>query len=213
MNKILLIICFAALSTASFAQGDDRKEDKKCALWFDILMGLNLTSIHGDGESWQGLLPGGFFGVGTNLMCFSEEIKLRTEVAFSMQGSPYESYQYEPGGGSSTSNGSKVRLNYLVVPITLAYTGKRGIGFEGGFQPGVLVSAKDKHEGGNENVKEFYNGFDLGFVAGINYRPKNKRLGVGLRVIPGLSNINSSDNMYAGKDRNMNLSLRMAYKL
>lgn len=83
---------------------------------------------------------------------------------------------------------------------------------EAGLQPGLLLSAKDKQNGSSTDAKEFYNGFDLGLVAGIGYQPPKSKWSFGLRFVPGLTNINK-ESTYSVKDRNWAASLRLSYSL
>ena len=76
-----------------------------------------------------------------------------------------------------------------------------------GIQPGLLLSAKDKYEGITDDYKEYVNNFDFGIPIGVGYEFKNN-LGVGIRVVPGLMNINAESD---AKDRNLVAALRVTY--
>ena len=128
-----------------------------------------------------------------------------------MQGGKYKSMynmDYMPGGTYGTSSSSATtRLNYLNFPLLVRYQREPRHGFfaEAGLQPGFLLSAKD--DGGN--IKDGLNKFDVGIPVGAGYQFQNK-FGVGLRVTPGLTNINK-DAEY--KNRNIVVSLRASYTL
>lgn len=213
MNKFILLIAFMSLSVAGFSQDDpgDEKMKKKCMLFLALSGGLNLSGISGESESFSGGLLGGNLGFDIPFLCLNEEISFHGGLGFSMQGSKYKSYDYEPGGGSSNSDAS-LRLNYLVIPVTARFKAKKGFMAEAGLQPGLLLSAKDKQNGSSTDAKEFYNGFDLGLVAGIGYQPPKSKWSFGLRFVPGLTNINK-ESTYSVKDRNWAASLRLSYSL
>jgi hypothetical protein len=214
MNKFILSIVFLSLTMQGFAQDDlpsDDKKKKKCIIILTLMGAINFSGIGGESESYEGGLLGGNAGLDIPLICLSDKISFHGGLGFSMQGSKYKSYQYEPGGGSSEGNAS-LRLNYLVVPLTARLTGKNGFQAEAGLQPGLLLSAKDKHNGNTNDAKESYNGFDLGLVAGIGYKPPKSNWGFGLRFVPGLTNINK-ETTYSVKDHNWTASLRLSYSL
>jgi hypothetical protein len=124
------------------------------------------------------------FGVQAGVMVpvakFSESMDLRVEINGSMQGAKYEE-----------DNGLKGRVNmfYFNAPIVVRYKTSSGFFGEAGIQPGYLVSAKDKYSGKTEDFKDYVNKFDFGIPIGVGYEFKNN-IGVGLRLIEGLTNIN-----------------------
>lgn len=72
-----------------------------------------------------------------------------------------------------------------------------------------MLSAKDKYDGDSYDYREWIKTFDLGIPLGVGYEFPNN-FGVGLRVIPGITNINAGD--YASyKDRNFVVALRGTY--
>jgi len=102
-----------------------------------------------------------------------------------------------------------VRLNYLVAPVTATYETKSGFFGEAGLRPGLLLSAKDKHNGESTDIKSEYKGFDMSAVLGVGYQFKNN-LGVELHYFPGIVNINKTGTL---KDRNRTVSLGAYYRL
>jgi Outer membrane protein beta-barrel domain len=214
MKKYILLFGLLSLTASAFSQSDeeDDKKKKKCDDFFYLTAGLNGSGIGGASDSYTGVLLGLYLAAGLDILCLDEKIKFRTELAFSMQGSKYEGYSYEPGGGSTTNDNS-VRLNYLALPVTAQYKTKKGLIGEAGFQPALLLSAKDKFRGGSANVRDDYNKFDLGLIVGAGYKPPKSKFGVGLRFVPGITNINNHDGPNRVKDHNWNLSLRLSYSL
>jgi hypothetical protein len=73
------------------------------------------------------------------------------------------------------------------------------------------LSAKEKYEDENDDIKDYMKIFDLGIPIGIGYQI-NEKISVGLRFIPGITKIfedaDSDDN-----ERNMVFALRGTYTL
>jgi len=87
----------------------------------------------------------------------------------------------------------KVSLSYIYVPILYNYVSNNGIYFEGGVQPGILVSAKDKYDDGDSyDYKDYIKTFDLGIPVGAGYWV-NDRLSVGARAVIGLTTIDTDE--------------------
>ena len=173
----------------------------------EVFAGGNMSDKSGTDPGYTPI-PGIMLGAQTQLVNITDEISLGLGVVYSMQGGKYESSEYIPGGTYGTRSNTS-RLNYLNFPVLIRYRKARGGFFgEAGIQPGLLVSAKDK---GNEttDIKDEINKLDVGIPLGVGYKFKNK-FGVGLRVTPGLTNVNK-DASY--KNRNMVASFRAIYTL
>jgi hypothetical protein len=169
------------------------------AITFSAVAGLSKSSIVGESDSWKDPV-GAQAGVIVSLTNFSESLSLKAEANISMQGAKWEEF----------INGlveGRVNLLYLNVPVVVRYRFKNGIFAEAGIQPGLLLMAKDKYNGITEDYKDNVNTFDLGIPAGIGYEFK-KRYSVGLRVIQGITNINSVSD---AKDYNFVAALRFIY--
>jgi hypothetical protein len=169
------------------------------AITFSVVAGLSKSSIVGQSDSWKDPL-GGQAGVIVSLSNFSESLSLKAEANISMQGAKWE---------ENIDGVLKGRTNllYLNVPVVLRYRFKNGIFAEAGIQPGLLLMAKDKYNGSTYDYKDYVNTFDLGIPAGIGYEFK-KRYAIGLRVIQGITNINSES---GSKDYNFVAALRFIY--
>jgi outer membrane immunogenic protein len=220
MKKTFMIVSLLATSILLQAQLDfdslELKKKKKCEPRLLMRAAINFSSIGGDSESYQGLLPGAQLGVGTPLAKLSRNTAVFVEALYSMQGSSYEEGgSYEPGGGGGGSYNyeGKVKLSYINFPITARYQSPGGFFGEAGIQPGILVGAKDKVGGNSNNYKDHLNTFDLGVVVGAGFQ-FNDNIGVGVRATPGITNINKKRPGYDGnKDRNFVLSLGAVYTL
>jgi hypothetical protein len=188
--SIFSLMAFLAIITRLYAQIDN----------VSAVVGIGKSSIVGESDSWQD--PFGFqVGVSAPLVKFSEPLSLRGEINFSSQGANWE----ESYGGTSLSG--KVSLLYLEAPIVVRYQAKNGFYGEAGLQPGLLLSAKDKYSGHSDDYKDYVNVFDLGLPLGVGYEFENN-FGIGIRVIPGLLNINKED---SAKDRNLLALVRATY--
>ena len=204
LTGVLVIVSIQAQNTVPKDQGQTKK--KKVDFYYEAFGAVDLASISG-GSSYNSPLFGGQFGVGVTVLGFSEMISLRTELAFSMQGG-----KYNEGSGSSSTNGH-LRLNYLILPIFGRYQTTMGFYADLGVQPGLLLTATDVYSGyysGSDDVKDQLNGFDFGIVIGIGYKFKN-RIGVGIRVVPGVTNIAKNDPGYVYNEHNFVATLRGSY--
>ena len=123
-------------------------------------------------------------------------LDLRAEANVSMQGAKWEDEDTK----------GRTNLVYINTPVVARYQSGFGFFAEAGIQPGFLISAK-RYEGTVDNILVNMRKLDLSFPIGIGYEFKSN-FGVGLRVIPGLTDITR----YAsGKDRNFVIALRGTY--
>ena len=201
MRKLLFLLSSCLVSQLMVAQiepdsnGDQKK--KKIDNFLFVAFGLQSCGINGDSESYDEALIGFHVGIGIRLLELNNILGIRTELNYSTQGSKY----------SDTYASGKVMLNYINLPIVLRGTSKGGFYGEAGVQPGLLVSAKDKYNDETYDYKDYINSFDFGGLLGVGYQ-KN-RIGVGIRLAQGLSNINKDEEDY--KDRNFVASLRTTF--
>lgn len=199
MRKYLLLLLASVfclqLSAQLYSDSTGQKKKKKMDHFLYGTVGFQLSGINGDSDSYNEMLPGFHFGLGIRLAELSDVVGLRTELTYSSQGSRYDDYVK-----------GKVILSYLTLPVLIRAGSKSGFYGEGGIQPGLLLSAKDKWEDQSYDFKEYVNSFDFSVLLGAGYQ-KN-RLGVGLRIAPGLSNINKDSD---SKDRNFVGSIRTTF--
>jgi Outer membrane protein beta-barrel domain len=210
ITLVLLCTVVVALAQSGFKKNDDDKKKKIVPRVF-FHGGLHFSNIGGGSESYFGILPGGYLGVGIHLFNLKEELSIDGGIGFSMEGSRYKNSDYMPGGNYSETE-NKVRLNYLRFPFTVKYGKENGFYGRAGLQPGLLVSAKDRHSGGVADVKDNYNGFDIGLLFGAGYNLKG-HFGVGVGFAPGISNINKKGGPDDDKkDRNRTFSFGAFYR-
>jgi len=172
-----------------------------CASQLDVVLGLTRSSITGE-DSWKGLY-GIQAGAIMPIYNFSDPLSLRAEANITTQGARWEEESYDMEG--------KVSLLYLNFPVVVRYLHESGFFAEAGLQPGILLSAKEKYEDENDDIKDYMKIFDMGIPLGIGYQI-NEKISVGLRFIPGITKIfedaDSDDN-----DRNLVFALRGTYTL
>lgn len=201
MRKFLILLSsclIAQLLMAQILPGSEKDgKKKKIDNFFFAVFGLQYCGINGDSESYDEALIGFHVGVGIRLLEFNNNFGIRTEINYSTQGSKY----------SDTYVSGKVMLNYINLPILVRGTSKSGFYGEAGVQPGILVSAKDKYNDETYDYKDYINGFDFGGLLGLGYQ--KKKVGVGIRIAQGISNINKDEDEY--KDRNFVASLRTTF--
>lgn len=205
MKKLLMLLCLMGLLSTTYAQEDKMDKYKRLT---KLYAAWDIAKISGNEPSFSPL-PGFQGGVEFSLANISKDLLLGAGINYSMQGGKSKSYEYIPGGnyGNSTSN---LRLNYLNFPVFAHYQ-KEGHGFyaEAGLQPGLLLSAKTKGSNSSD-IKADLKKLDVAVIAGVGYKFKNK-IGVGLRVAPGLTNINKNKDQT--RARNMVAGLSISYSL
>ena len=170
------------------------------AVTYSVVAGLSKSSIVGESESWKDPI-GGQAGIIISIANFSESMSFKIEANLSMQGAKWEETI------NQTPVEGRTNLLYLNLPLVIRYRFKKGFFAEAGVQPGLLLSAKDKYSGITDDYKDYVNKFDLSIPVGIGYEFK-KNFAVGLRAIPGITNINAEG---TAKDRNFVVALRGIY--
>ena len=185
MKKVL----FAAV--AVFAFGAANAQEVK----FGAKAGLNLSNITGDIEDNSmklGFQVGGFAEIG-----ISEKFAIQPELLYSAQGTKYD------GEGNAKTN-----LDYLNVPVMAKYYVAEGFSIEAGPQIGFLLSAKDKYDGGEDDIKDFLNSTDFSFNFGAGY-DVTENINLGLRYGLGLNDLNKEGE---GSIKNSNFAFAVGYK-
>jgi hypothetical protein len=179
---------------------------KKAIFTWAWMMTITLGGITGDSESYSSSAPGVSIGGKVPVAILPNQAAIIAGIKYSQEGSQYTSSQYIPGGQEQKVE-NKVRLNYLRLPIMVRKYTKSGFYGEAGLQPGLLLSAKDKHDGQTDNLKGDYKTVDMGLGFGIGYEFK-KFAGIHLSFNPGITNINKKGGPNDGKkDRNQSFAL------
>ncbi len=168
-----------------------------------IKAGANITKV--DGKSFKqefryGYNVGGFAEIG-----LGKRFAFEPEVLFNQYSSTLDSSYKSIYENVISSNQSKVKLNYLSIPLLLDYKLLGPIHIQAGPQFAVLMS-QDKNflqNGGNA----FKNG-DFSMIAGVQL--KLAQLRVTGRYLIGLNNINDIDNQDKWKNQVVQLSVGIA---
>ncbi len=97
---------------------------------------------------------------------------------------------------------SKIKLNYLSIPLLLNYNVSKGISLQGGAQYGILMG---QNQNLLENGKEAFKKGDFSLLGGLQLKLSGIRL-YG-RYAVGLSNINDIDNKDQWKNQSIQLGI------
>jgi hypothetical protein len=213
MKQAFLTLSLLLAATILFAQDViDIKKTNKATQNILFHGGLNFSGIYGESESYDKNLAGPYAGFDFTLIKPLENLKLNFGLFYSAEGSKYEFSEYIPGGMEESSTGT-VRLNYLRFPLVAKYGKEEGFFASAGLRPGLLLSAKEKRTDETNDLKDNFNGFDMGLQFSLGYQFKNN-FGVNLGYAPGLSGINKKTGMYeAVKDRNGLVFAGLHYRL
>jgi hypothetical protein len=189
MKKALsVLVVLTMISTATFAQ-----------LSGGIRAGLNLTNQKFKSDDFdlddKGDMKAGF-QIGLYLVGnLSEKLAVQPELVFS-------------GFGANGDDGD-LKMNYLSIPVLLRYNINEMINIHAGPQFGILMSAK----GDDDDVKDLYNGADIGLAIGLGL--DFGKFNAGARYYQGMTNV-ASDDFTLGSDlkaTNSAIQLVVGYKL
>lgn len=167
-NLIAVLLVFMIIGTTS-AQSFN----------LGIKGGLNLYTIGGDNDGSYDYKPSFHIGLLGHIH-MSDNFALQPELVFSAQGAKY--------GGDQ-----KLDLNYINVPVLFQYMFDNGFRLEAGPQVGFLVSA----EADGTDIKDNFDGTDVGIAIGMSYVNPASNFGYDVRYNHGLTNINENDNVDA----------------
>ena len=167
---------------------------------FSVVAGPLYSTIMGDSDSYNGTI-GAQAGVIVNVLNLSQALRVLAELNVSLQGAGWDEGEYK----------GRTNLLYANVPLVLRYQSESGFYGEAGIQPGLLLSAKDKEDGDSWDIKDYISNLDISIPLGAGYIFENN-LGVGIRVIPGLMNVNSDDGDWSEwTDHNFVVAFRVIY--
>ncbi len=165
--------------------------------------GTNVTKI--DGKSFNeefkyGYHVGGFAEIG-----ISPKFSIQPEVMFNQYSTSLDSNYKALYQNAINSNQSKVKLNYLSVPLILDYKFLGPIHLQAGPQFGVLMN-QDKNF--LQNGADAFKKGDFSMLGGAEIHLSKLRI-TG-RYVVGLNNINDIDNRDKWKNQGFQLSLGLA---
>ena len=176
MKYYLLSIAAAFMVFAASAQ-DNPTSGNGIAL--GIKAGVNFATLSNDPsnnvKARVGFHAGGFVEIP-----IFDKFSIQPEILYSAQ------------GDKSGSPSSKTNLDYLIIPVMAKYYIKEGFSLEVGPQGGFLLSAKDKGDGYNEDIKDAVESTDFGVNFGVGYKMETG-LSFNVRYNLGLSHVDKYD--------------------
>jgi hypothetical protein len=167
---------------------------------FGIKGGINLSGIHNDNNTSFDSKTGFHLGVLWHIH-LAKQFAMQPEVVFSTQG-----MKYKAGTSNATLN-----LDYVNVPLLFQYMFDNGFRFQAGPQLSFLVNAKSKNGNTSTDLKNNYNGIDLGAAIGMSYVHVPSGFGVDARYNIGLNNINK-DGSVNSYNRGLQLGVFYLFK-
>ncbi|WP_434063904.1 porin family protein [Mangrovimonas cancribranchiae] len=171
--------------------------------------GVNFATLNGDVENAE--MQVGFHIGGAAEYKFNEKMGVQAELLFSTQGAKDEYSESETNGGITYSlkEESKVKLNYVNIPVMFKYYIVNGFNVSAGPQVGILASAKEEYDyeesvsGGGMNqtesgsaerdIDDNLKSIDFGLNFGVGYK-MDMGLTFDARYNLGLMNINDAPN-------------------
>jgi hypothetical protein len=187
MKKVFLMIVCAASFLAGQAQ-----------VKLGVKSGFNFANMVGPDVNNNSMKLSFHVGGFANIPLI-DNFSIQPELVFSRQGARLK---------APNNYISRVRLNYLNIPILTQYNDPTGFYAETGPQFGFLINAKEKYNGSVNGVSGSYKSFDLswGFGAGFRF---TDQASVGLRWNLGITDVSE----YPGTVRNSVLQVGVAYSL
>lgn len=182
MKKLFLLI----VSAASFMAGQAQVK-------LGVKSGFNFANLtaDADGDMKLSFYAGGFANIP-----LASRFSVQPELVFSRQGAKFE----------DEGDDTKIRLNYLNIPVLAQYNDPSGFYAETGPQFGFLINAKVKEDGRVHTVNSSYKSFDLSWGIGAGFRFTDKA-SAGIRWNFGMTDVTD----YGGTVRNSVLQLGIAY--
>lgn len=159
---------------------------------FGLKGGVNVSSFKQSNAEWDsriGLHIGGLAHIH-----LAPDWALQPEIQYSQE-------------GAKSTNETKVKLDYVNIPLMLQYMFSNGFRIEAGPQLGFLINEKYEDEDGTEYEAEDFKSINGALGLGLNYL-SNSGLGVGGRYNLGLSDISESS---GSKVKNNTFQLSLFY--
>ncbi len=208
--KKLVIAVVAILGVATVQAQDE--------VSFGVKGGVNFAKLQGDDVEDADGRTGFHLGAIVEIPV-SEKFSVQPEVMYSQQGLQSE-FEDE-----NTTSESKLKLDYINVPVLAKFYVAEGFSIEAGPQFGFLAKAEQEFQStttsggvtveseGTEDIEDSIAGFDMGAAFGAGYE-LNSGLFFQARYIIGLSNVDDSDEggLFEDDLTNSNLQLSVGFK-
>ena len=186
MKKLVVLAFIATLSVSSlYAQHTN----------FGIKAGYNAASVQitnsNDYDSKSGFHIGGLAHIH-----LTKYFAVQPEITYSTQ-------------GGETGN-TKLKLNYVNIPVLLQYMVENGLRLQTGPQIGFLVTAKQKIGNVEVDIDDAYDAVDISWALGAGYL-FSSGIGIDARYNVGLNNI-SDNETFKAKNRVFQIGLFYQFK-
>ncbi len=179
-TKIILFLAVAAICSCTILPANAQFS-------FGARVGANLATEPAVGLYHQ-TLARPYFGIFSNYQ-FSGPIAFHLGLNYSGEGANYKDL--------GTDETFKIRHSFLTIPFLIQYRFGFGGYIEAGPQFGILLSAKEKYNDEESvDAKSYYKGTDFSAGVGLGYDLQKgalKGLGINVRYMRGLTNINKTD--------------------
>jgi hypothetical protein len=165
-------------------------------------VGTNIVKVEGksfEDEFRYGYHLGGFAVI---VLTQDKKLSLQPEVLFNQYSTTLDSSYKEIYEGIINSSQSKVKLNYLAIPILLNYKLIGPLHLQAGPAFGILM---DQNKNFLQNGADAFKTGDFSLVAGAQLRLS--KIYLTGRYVIGLNNINDIDNQDKWKSQVVQLSL------
>lgn len=160
--------------------------------------GLNLYNINNDNNAEFDTKAGFHLGLLGHIH-MSKQFALQPELVYSAQGAKLTSDGVE----------TRVKLDYINVPVMFQYMFDNGFRLQAGPQLGFLINAKSETNNISIDIKDNLNTIDFALGAGVGYINPVSGFGVDARYNLGLSNINNNSTV---KSTNRGFQLGVFYQ-
>ncbi len=160
MKKLILLAAVAVFGLSN-------------AQTFGLKAGANVSNVSNsdDSKSKFGFYGGVFFNAP-----LAESFNIQPEVLYSGKGAKAD--------GADIS----VNMDYISVPVMFQYMATPQFYLEAGPEFSFLISAKGKADGNSADVKELFNGFDMGIGLGAGY-DFTSNFGANIRYVAGVTDV------------------------
>ncbi|SDB42289.1 Outer membrane protein beta-barrel domain-containing protein [Flavobacteriaceae bacterium MAR_2010_188] len=168
MKKLVIVAALAMFGFNGFAQMESH---------FGVKAGVNFAKLTGDNVEDADGRTGFHIGAIYELMV-GEKFFIQPELVYSQQGLQSKVDDFE----------TKLKLDYLNIPVMAKYYISEDFAIEAGPQVGILMNAKGESDGRDTDVKDFFKGSDISLGGGLSY---NMETGLFLqaRYMIGISNV------------------------
>lgn len=208
MKKILFTLVALVLCSSAFAQLIANKTDKKVTLGFDIFNDFQLNSSSNWDKRW---FSQGFSTALTYNFPLGESKSHTVSIGVGYTGHNYFSYsrimnpynttdslQYTQYRGDDNFKRYKVNCNYIDVPLELRFRIKNAVKIGVGFKFGILVNAKSKYVGNNDDGEKIHEKYT--YINNVERYAYSATLRVGYKWVSVFGAVQLNDVFVVGRN-------------